>query len=123
MRNWFEVGVRERQNDATKLQERGTASPKLLPIKLIAIKCSSLSISEVHRYREKLQEREKRGKHFGLNLCKRKRYYLRIFELLKVQRSRNCSGSHCCSYVARSFLWAGFYPPTLHIFHSCSLCI
>lgn len=59
MRNWFEVGVRKRQNDATGLPERGTVSPKLLPIKWITVKCTSLLISEVHRYRDKLQEEEK----------------------------------------------------------------
>ena len=61
MRNWFEVGGRERQGDATRPPKRGTALPTLGVGLITTIRCNSPPISEIHTCSKKLRERKKQN--------------------------------------------------------------
>ena len=77
--NWSEAGVRERQTDATQLERRGDVPPQLLSIESLAIKRGSLSVTGVRRYRKKLQEREKQGKHCSVTVCEKETMLFKDF--------------------------------------------
>ena len=61
MRNWFEVGGRERQGHVTRPQKRGTVLPMLGVGLILTIGSNSALISGVHTCSEKLRERKKQN--------------------------------------------------------------
>lgn len=117
MRNWFAVGVKERQSDATQFRKEELCCPYILPIKSITM--NALHVQ--YQTSTNVERTCKRGNKENILgwICIKGSVLFK--DIWTPKSPENQQMPHCHLYVASSFPWAGSNSQ-LSIFFILALC-